>query len=320
MFKKFSSGVLIIILAVLMIAYLIVRYSRTDDRTFKDKILTFDETAITQILVKDPKSGQESVDLRLSGDKWIVKKGGRDYTADSNVVKNILKQLSDLSTKRYAGKGNDAWVKYELTDSVASLVSLKAADKTVAEIYIGKFSYSMPKDQQQQMQSRQQQRGDMTTYVRLAGEKDVYAVDGYLKMGVSGNTDAYRYRNLSGINPEDITRITVNQPGERKVIENQDGRWLLNGSPADSASMAKYRSTIARLNGSKFADQEVFQSSPSHSLTIEGNNFTPVEIQAYPVADTNMAYIITSTANPGSTFNGKEGGLFKKIWNPGLGQ
>jgi hypothetical protein len=27
-----------------------------------------------------------------------------------------------------------------------------------------------------------------------------------------------------------------------------------------------------------------------------------------------MNYIITSSANPGSFFNGKEGGLFKKIW------
>ncbi|MCU0371323.1 MAG: DUF4340 domain-containing protein, partial [Bacteroidales bacterium] len=285
MFKKFSSGLLIIILAVLMIAYLIVRYSKSDERTFKDKILTFDETAITQILIKDPKSEQEVVDLRLNGDKWIIKDGSREYTADTNTVKNIIKQLSSLSTKRYAGKGTDAWAKYEVTDTSAALVTLMAGDKNIAEIYIGKFSYSMPKDQQQQMMSRQQ-RGDMTTYVRLADEKDVYAVDGYLKMSVRGTTDAYRYRNLSGVNPNDITRIIIEQPGDRKVLENQDGKWLLNGMPADSASTAKFRSTVARLTGSKFTDQEPGQSMLSHSLLIEGNNFTPVEIHAYPVPDT----------------------------------
>jgi len=314
MFKKFSSGILIIILAVLMIVYVIVRYSGSDDRTFRDKILSFDAAAITHILVKDPKSMQEPVDLRLESGKWIVKAGGRDYVADTNVVNNILKQLGDMPTKRYAGKGNEAIAKYELADTSATLVTLKASEKTVAEIFIGKFSYNMPKDQQQQVQSRQQ-RGEMTSYVRLPDEKDVYAVDGYLKMTFSGKAESYRYRSLVSVKPEDITRITINEPGNRKVFENPEGKWLLNGAPADSAGMVRFRSTLARLSGTKFFEnQDYAPAGASHAILIEGNNFTPVEIQAYPVADTNVNYIVTSTANPGSSFNGKAGGLFAKIW------
>jgi len=313
MFKKFSSRILMIILAVLMIIYLIVRYSGSEERTFRDKVLSFDAATITEIQINDPKSKEGVVDLRISGDKWIVNNGSQDYTADSNVVKNILKQLSDLPTKRYAGKGHDAWVKYEVTDSTASLVTLKASGKTVAEIYIGKFSYNMPKEQQQQVQSRQQQ-GDMTTYVRLADEKDVYSVDGFLKMNLNENVNSYRFRTLSSVNPADINRIIIDESGNMSVLENLDGRWLFNGAPTDSVKVVRYRSTLARLSSGKFVDQAVLPSYPSHSLKIEGNNFTPVQIQAYPVADTNVAYIITSSANPESFFNGKDGGLFKKIW------
>jgi len=313
MFKKFSSGVLIIILIVLMVAYLIVRYSGSNDRSFKDKVLSFDSSVVTQIQVDDPKSQQEPVDLRKSGDKWMVKIGTREFTADTNVIKNMLKQLSDMPTKRYAGKGSDAWVKYEVTDTSGILVTLKSPEKTIAEILIGKFSYNVPKDQQQQMQGRQP-RGEMTSFVRLPDEKDVYAVDGYLKMSFSSKVDSYRYKNLAGVNPADITRISVTEPGNRKIFENPEGKWLLNGTPADSASVARYRSTLARLSGTKFFDGDVTPSGASHSLVIEGNNFTPVEIQAFPVADTNVNYIITSSANPGSYFNGKEGGLFSKIW------
>jgi hypothetical protein len=291
---------------------LIVRYSGSDDRTFKDKILSFEAAAITQILISDPKTGPEPVDLRKSGDKWIIKSGSREYSADSNVVKNMLHLLSDLPTKRYAGKGADAWVKYEVTDTSGILVTLKASDKAVAEIYIGKFSYNMPKEQQQ-MQARQQ-RGEMTSYVRLADEKDVYAVDGYLKMTFSGKVDSYRYKVLSSLPPTDITRITVSGPESRKVYENPGGKWLINAMPADSAGTARYRSTLARLNGTKFHEGEFVPSTASHSALIEGNNFTPVELKAYPVADTNVNYIIMSTANPGSYFNGKDGGLFQKIW------
>jgi hypothetical protein len=313
MFKKFSSGILILILAVLMIIYLIVQYAGSDERTFRDKVLSFDATTITEILINDPKSKEGVIDLRISGDKWIVNNGGKDYTADSNVVKNILKQLSDLPTKRYAGKGRDIWSKYEVTDSAASLVTLKASKQTVAEIYIGKFAYNQPKELQPQAQARQQ-RGDMTTYVRLADEKDVYAVDGFLKMGLSSNISSYRIRSLASVAATDITRIISEEPGNRSVLENLDGKWFFNGAPADSTKVVRYRGTIARLTGSKFIDMDVLPTNPSHSLKIEGNNFTPVQINAYPVADTNVAYIITSSANPGSFFNGKEGGLFKKIW------
>ena len=313
MFKKFKSWMLMIILAVLMIIYLVVRYIGSDDRTFRDKVLSFDAAAVTEIVILDPKSKEGAVDLKLLGDKWMVNNGRKDYTADTNVVKKILKQLSDLPTKRYAGKGHEAWVKYEVTDTAASFVTLKASGKTVAEIYIGKFSYNMPKDQQQQIQSRQQ-RGDMTTYVRLADEKDVYAVDGFLKMSFGGNINSYRFRTLSSVNPSDINRITIEEAGNRSVLENLDGKWLLNGVPADSAKAVRYRSSLARLTGSKFVDQDSPPANPSHSLMIEGNNFTPVHIQAYPVADTNTAFIITSSANPDAFFNGKEGGLFKKIW------
>jgi hypothetical protein len=269
--------------------------------------------------VKDPKLAHEPVDIRLEGGKWLVKSGGQDYNADTNVVKNMLKQLSDMPTKRYAGKGKDVWVKYELTDTSASRVTLKASGKTVADLMIGKFNYNIPKDQQQQLQMQsRQQKGEMTSFVRLPDEKEVYAVDGYLKMTFSGKVDSYRYRTLVSVNPSDINRITINEPGSKKVLESQDGKWFLNGMPADSLKSVKYRSALSRLSGSKFISQEGGQSYPAYSLLIEGNNFTPVELQAYPVADTNVAYVISSSANPGSYFSGKDGGLFKRIWQSDL--
>ena len=314
MFKKISSKVLIIVLIVLMAIYLVVRFTGSNDRTFKEKVLDFDMASVTQILVSDPKNMDQAVDLRFTGDKWVVKVEGVDYPADSNTVSGVLKQLSNLPTKRFAGKGKDIWAKYELTDTIAPRITLKAGSKIVADLYIGKFSYNMPKGTPQQLQSRQQQRGETTTFVRLADDKDVYAVDGFLKMSIGSNVDAYRMRALTNVVPTDITRIEIGEQGISKVIEKQDGRWTVNGQPADSAQMARFSSTLARLTGSMFVNEKPGQTFPSHTMKIEGNNFNPVEVQAFPVADTNISFIISSSANPGTYFNGREGGLFKKIW------
>jgi hypothetical protein len=316
MFKKFKSGVLIIILAVLMIAYMIVRFSGSGDRTFKDKILSFDSGSITEIQVNDPKNMEEPVRLVKSGNNWVLKTGNREYSADTNTINSILGNLSELPTKRYAGKGRDAWKKYEVTDSAATLVSLLKDNKTVAELLVGKFSYEM--DQSQQQMPGRQQRADITTYVRVPDEKEVYSTEGYLKMSVGGKLDTYRNRGLVNVNQNDIIRMTLSGPEGRTVIENRDGIWLNNGEPADSLETARYRNSLARLNGTKFYNEDLGPTGASHTLLIEGNNFNPVELKAFPSADSTVSYIISSSSNPGTFFNGKEGGLFEKIWEQGL--
>jgi hypothetical protein len=312
MFKKVSSGVLIIVLIVLLGVYVIVRFAGNKERTFKDKILSFEPASVTQILISNP--GKEAVDLHQTGGRWMVSSNGKDFAADSMQISGMLKNLSNLPTKRYAGRGKDVWKKYELTDSAATLVTLKSSGKTIADLYVGKFTYTQPKDQQQQQQSRQQQQGDMTTFVRIPKDDDVYAVDGFLKMNFNRDASAYRNRYLSLVTATDITRISDERPEGRYTIEKQDGKWALNGSPADSAKVVRYRSALARLAGSKFIDDPVLPSSSAYTLTIEGNNFSPITLKAYPVTDTNVNYIVTSSSNPGAYFNGKEGGLFKKIW------
>lgn len=314
MFKKFSSGILILILIGLLAVYFIVRFAGQKERTFRDKVLSFDPAVVTAIQMNDPAQGQ-SVELRLSGNTWQVISEGRSYTADSNMVQGILSQLSDLPTKRYAGKGRDSWEKYELTEDQATLVTLFSGPKQIASVYIGKFSYTMPQEQPQAMQMRQQQ-GDMTSFVRLADEQDVYAVEGFLKMSLNRNANSYRDRKLVSVNPDDITRFVFDEDGRETTLENKEGRWFFDGFPADSAETARYKSTMARLSGGKFTEDGMPPGNPSHTLTLEGNNFAPIQIRAYPVADTNVNYVITSSVNQGSNFNGKEGSLFEKIFRP----
>jgi hypothetical protein len=133
-------------------------------------------------------------------------------------------------------------------------------------------------------------------------------------MSMGRGADAFRIRSLASVNPVDINRMTITEAGERNILELSGGKWTRNGLPADSTQTVRFRSTLARLSGTKFEDGQYPAGLPSHTLIIEGNNFNPIELKAYPMADTNIIYLVTSSANPGAVFNGKEGGLFEKIW------
>lgn len=315
MFKKISTGLLIVILAVLLGLYFIVRFSGQKERTFREQVLSFDPRAVTGLMINNPATN-EPVELKLTGSDWSVISGGKTYRADSTVVKGMIRQLSDMPAKRYAGKGEEAWEKYELKEDMATRVSIFAGAKKISEILIGKFSYSMPRDDQQTMAMRSQ--GDMTTFVRLAGEREVYGVEGFLRMIFNRGAEEFRNKAISMVPPDDITRFTLTDGGQARILEKTDGQWYLDGAAADSMKAVAYGAYLSRLSGVSFIDADLTQIPPSHTVVMEGNNFRPITFKAYPIADTNVNYAVTSSWNPEAIFNGKERNLFEKIfleWN-----
>jgi hypothetical protein len=316
MFKKVNTTVLVVILLVLLAVYLAVTYFGSDDRSFRDTVLELDRSSIDELVIMDPEIN-DPVKISKQGENWMVVKEDGSYPADSNAVRNIMDQLGNLKTKRYAGKGEKAWDKYQLTDSTAVIIEFNADGRTQDEIYIGKFSYTMPDEaqqQQQMMMGRQQPQGEMTTYVRLGDENDVYAVDGFLRMNFNRDADSYRDKTLTAINRADITRVIMDYPGKSMRLEQMAGMWQLNGQPCDSAKAAGYMGTIAMLRGSDFVGKDKVGSAYSHKITIEGNNFQPIVVTATPVSDTNIMFSISSSHNPTALFEGKNSKLFERIF------
>ena len=54
-------------------------------------------------------------------------------------------------------------------------------------------------------------------------------------------------------------------------------------------------------------------STPGYTVKIEGNNFTPVEIKAFP-ADSVNQFIVVSSLIPESKFSGSKGKLFERVF------
>lgn len=313
MFKKINTTILIVVLLVLLGIYFAARFFDTSDRSFREIIVEVEPEKVTQLVIKDPQNN-EPVNIEKEGDRWFLVKPSGKYPADTNVVKNIITQVGSLKTKRFAGKGEDQWDKYQVTDSAATTVELVGKDKTLARLMIGKFSYNMPKNQDQQQMMGRQQQGDMTTYVRLADESEVYAVDGFLKMNFNRDTDSYRDKTLVSVKQNDIQRVEFSYGGRQTLLERTGQGWTLGGTPADSASTVNYVKTLSKLNSSDFLDKDHSGAEASHRITIQGNNFVPVELAAYPVSDTNINYAINSSHNPTAYFNGKKSDLFDKIF------
>ena len=91
----------------------------------------------------------------------------------------------------------------------------------------------------------------------------------------------------------------------------------MNGLETDSTKTARYLMKYVRLTNNSYVDDTVsMSSSPSHVLTVEGNNTLPVELRAYPTPDSTHQYIVTSSLIPDARFSGFKSRLFEKVFVP----
>ncbi len=317
MFNKIQFKWLVGIFAVLLLLSVIViilnrsESAASKNRTFKSELTEFDTANVTRITIL-PKFGGTPIDLFKRDGKWKVTVDEKDYNADPSAIKGMLTNLITLRATRIAATKKDQWAKYELTDSAATHVMVNEGKKIGVDIYLGKFSYQQPKNPNPYMY---QQQGKMTSYVRLAGDKNVYAVDGMIAMSFNRQAGDFRNRTLIRSNKENWNRLAFNTPENSYSLTRQDNSWMIDGLLADSASVASYLSSLAWLNSSNFIEESVLRSnSPVYSLSIEGENMAvPIKIQAF-AADSLNGFAITSSMNEGSYFSGNKIGLFDKIF------
>ncbi len=316
MFKKMNYRILAVVLLVLAALLIITKYVNRNERTFRDELVSFDPDDITEILfTPDPlKSEQVRLQKETEG-LWKVYSGEKAYNADTTTIYSMLRSIAGLKPSRVAAMNESKWKEFQVDDSAGIRIKLQQRSEEVADVVIGKFSYK-PAQGQEGMYGRGQ--GTMTSYVRLYDEKEVYAVDGYLRMGLQSNINGLRDKALSRTRRDDITRVTFTYPGNLPfTLERQGTGFAVNGIAADSAASALYLNSIARLSSQDFLADIPLNQPAAYTVKIEGNNMLPVEIMAYPAADTLNQFILTSSINPGTLFSGYgKNKLFEKIFVP----
>ena len=153
----------------------------------------------------------------------------------------------------------------------------------------------------------------MTSYVRLAGEKEVFAVEGFLRMMFSRSASEFRDRTLLQVSGNELSRIAIQTPGEQFSLTKSENNWMVDGLLADSAAMADYLSGIRQLTSSAFIEDEAHVSgAPTHTVTLEDDSGTRIgQVKAWFSDSTDIA--VTSSLNPGTIFDGTANDLFSKV-------
>lgn len=289
MFRKLNLKIILPIFLVLLIILVIVKYidTKKGERTFKDNLVTVDPDQVTEVQIFPRPMKGKSFNITKNGDSWILESDGKKYNADPSIVNSMISELNRLKPLSVVATKKERWGQYEVTDSLGTRVKLFDKEQLLADVVVGKFNINQPQD--------------MTSYVRLVNDNNVYDVNGYASMTFTQPLNAYRDQKVIKDDTKNWTKLTFTYPSDSSfVLSRIDNQWMINGASADSAAVVKYLSTIGRLSNDKFAEADS-AGSPNHTLKIEGDNLAaPIQVNGYLKKG---SYMVESSQNPGTYFN-----------------
>lgn len=287
--KKNNSRLLIIFIILLaLVVFLFTRKNGNKERSFNQDLTSFKTENINSIVLYPKSLKGQSIHIKKENNSWVIDANNKTYRADNRNITMMLNSLSDLKAESLVGNSKDSWKKFEVDDSLASRVQLFNNNKKMADIYFGKFSFTQPRS--------------MSTYVRVAGHKQTYKVDGFLGGEFNRKVNDLRDKTIINDNIANWTKIKFNYPADSSfVLTNSNGKWLLNGTPADSAAVASYINSSKNRNGEKIIDvSDSTALTNLYQLTIERKNLDPIILS---VKKDGNKEILQSSENKGAWFD-----------------
>ena len=131
----------------------------------------------------------------------------------------------------------------------------------------------------------------------MAGEDEVYAVEGYLKMMFNSEVNNLRDKSVVRFDKNNVTSLTYRFEKQENsyILDRPTGSWAVNGIIADSTEVDEFLNRLAQYMSTDFADgiQKEYLGPASQSLTIAGNMMEPVQINLYR-QDSTTAFIHSS--------------------------
>jgi hypothetical protein len=285
-----------------------------ENATLKGSLVEFDTMAVSKIVLIPKSSAGEPFEFVKDKNKWTVRQGSIISNPAEGAIQNIFNEILSIKPQSLAAVEESKWKEFDLTNSLATRIKfLNNKGKELTDILIGKFSY---KQVTNPYGSYGGNNIEGTSFVRMNGEKEIYAVDGFLAFSFSGKFSDWRDKTLIRCKKEDILKITFTFPGDSSYsLMKKDPGWLADDLQVDSTSVSSYLNTLAYLYGQDFKDDYRPVSNPEYQMAAEGNNLLSFSIKRFSVEGTDD-YILNSSLNPDVYITSKKNGIFSQIIKP----
>jgi len=309
MSRRFNNKSLIIVFATLLLLFVFVKFYQSvkTESTLKTNLVEIDTSKVSRILLYPiSEKGKEIVFVK-EGHVWKVSDGKVSTEIEKTKVNILLAQLIQMKSKGLTSRTKDKWAEYQVTDTSGTCVKTFEGGKKTLDLMVGKFTY--------QKSDNPYAGGGVigTSYVRLANENEIYAVDGFLTFTFNQPFNSWRNQTLVKLNKSDITKLEFKYQGDSSfVVTKQDKEWVINGIPIDSTKLNNYLNSLGNKTSSSFDDSFIPAGNPYCELIIEGKNMSSLTVNAF-VKEMDQ-FELNSSINSKAWFLSDRKGVFMDVF------
>ena len=270
---KRSFWILLAVLAILIIATVLV-FQRPGETSSSGRLAVsltqFDSAAIDRIEIT---SSSGDVTLIREGGRWMLQFPIR-YPADESAVRAAVGKAGRMDLKSLVSSNPDNQHIFQV-DPAGTLVRLFDRGAERAVFRVGKVGRSF-----------------RDTYVRREGSNDVYLADGILTHIFVRKPDDWRDKRIFAVEQDEIRNVRFQYGDTTFILSFQDSVWLVDESPANSATVTSFLSSVSTLRADTFIDTEIPLPEPVAILDVDG-----VQTRFYLSDEENRYRIQTSLAS-----------------------
>lgn len=305
-----KNKILSLLLVALVTIYIWENYleNKNSKSILKSQVLNVDPDNITKIIVKS----KNKIDtMSKKNMDWLLLKNGINISAKTSDINKIIDQLSNIKIDRLISNSNKNWEKYELTDSLNTLVEIFEINNISTKIYFGKTDFEKLNNSQNYNPMSQNQLP--RSYIRINEDSRIYQISSYLGLMFSMGLNSFRQNELT--NMDSIVRIEINQNNSvSKSYTYEDSLWVSSDNKVlDSLKFETYLKYISKLSLEDFYDDS--NLSPEYSSKLIIVNQLREEVSLYAYQDTiSSDYVLTSSANLNNYFRLKDSEEYSKIF------
>ena len=166
---------------------------------------TVDWISITRPAEGDAGAASSFEFKKQAEEDWILEQPVEANANNSN-IKQLIENMQKLRVNEKISSGTDSYERWEMTDSKATHVVVKAGDKVLMDAYFGHNG----------------SRGQMT---RVAGTDGVFAVKDFSQYLYQREAKDWRDRSVFKIEGDDIVKVDIQNEHGRFAFVKADGKW-----------------------------------------------------------------------------------------------
>lgn len=281
-----ATKTLLALFVILLVITGLVKFTgnRNESRALRNAVVKFDTTKADRITIKSGKTGD--VVLTKVNKIWKVRalNGSKEYKANQQAVKDAMSQVNDLMPVSVVTRDKKKFRRYQV-DSTGTFVSINAGNRKAADFYLGRFQYAGP--------------GGITTYIRPAGQNNVYAVNGYITDSFAKKLNNWRDRRIWKIRRGDISQIDMIYPADSSFTAKpvKKGKWISGKDTLDMGIFSNVLNQLTDFTADGFENKMSPNQfgKPLYQIKVHMNNGVVRDIRFKPdKADSNSYIGITN--------------------------